>query len=128
MSVNPFKDSSNITIRLIRKGEGDNGDGNNDDHIAIVYNDDSYIVYYKDTNAVNGLVHSTVLTGDELDTYLRGLFFMLTHDKDPFRFIQFNIPCMPCIFLNVKDLRMKGVKRTLNEILPLLSSCLKTKV
>lgn len=128
--MNPFKDSSNITIRLIRKGDGNDETGDRDDHIAIVYNDvDSYIVYYKDTNAMHRLTHSTVLTGDELDTYLHGLFFLLTRDKDPFHFIQFNIPCLPCIFLSVQDLRLKGVKRTLlNEILPLMSSCLKTRM
>ncbi len=128
--MNPFKDSSNITMRLIRKGDGGDESGEHDDHIAIVYNgEDSYIVYYKDANAMKEMTHTTVLTGDELDTYLYGLFFLLTRDKDPFRYIQFNIPCMPCVFLSVQDLRLKGVKRTLlQEILPLMSSCLKTRV
>jgi hypothetical protein len=128
MMMNPFTDSSNITIRLIRKGEGA-ADGEHDDRIAIVYNgEDSYILYYKDGNAVARMNHTTVLTGEELDTYLHSLFFLLTRDKDPFRFIQFNIPCMPCIFLGVDELRQKGVKRTLNEILPLMCSCLKTRI
>lgn len=128
MMTNPFTDSSNITIRLIRKGDGD-AEGGMDDQIAIVYNgDDSYLIYYKDANSMKGMTHSIVLTGDELDTYLQSLFFLVTRDKDPFRFVQFNIPCMPCIFLDVYDLRLKGVKRTLNEILPLMSSCLKTRI
>lgn len=127
--MNPFTNSSNISIRLIRKGEGSDAAGANDDKIAIVYNsDDSYILYYKDANTMNGLCHTTILTGDELDTYLQCLFFLLTRDKDPFYSIQFNIPCMPCIFLSVSDLRRKGVKRTLHEILPLLSCCLKTNI
>lgn len=126
--TNPFTDSSNITIRLIRKNEGDSN-GEHDDHIAIVYDgDDSYILYYKDGNAKGGMTHTTCLSGDELDMYLQSLFYLLTQDKDPFRFIQFNIPCMPCIFLGVHDLLRKGVKRTLNEILPLMCSCLKTRI
>jgi hypothetical protein len=129
MMINPFTDSSNISIRLIRKGDGSNEDGTNDDRIAIVYNgDDSYILYYRDANAKEGMTHTSVLTGDELDTYLQSLFYLLTHDKDPFCAVQFNIPCMPCIFLSVEDLRLKGVKRTLYEILPLMSSCLKTSL
>lgn len=124
---NPFSDSSNIQIRLIRSTELDNEKA--DDRICIVYSgEDSFTLYYKDANATRNLTHLCNFTGDDLDTYLRNLFFLLTRDRDPFRSIQFNIPCCPTILLLMDDLRKKGVKEALNEILPLMSSCLKIRI
>ena len=130
MRVNPFTDSSNITIRLIRQKHTDTSEEDMDDRIAIVHQGDSlYHLYYKDANTKeNGVTHVSVLTGEELDQYLYGLFFLLSRDKDPFRSIQFNIPCMPSFLFLIEDLRKNGLKEALNTVLPLMCSCLKTRI
>lgn len=127
MMTNPFTDSSNITIRLIRKENQTMED--TDDRIAIVYNgEDSYCLFYKDGNVENGMTHYSILTGEELDTYLHKLFVLLTKDRDPFRYVQFNIPCMPSLLFLIEDLCKKKVTNSLSEILPLMCSCLKTHI
>ena len=123
--LNPFHDSSNISIRLVQK----DGKEENDDRIVIVYKgEDTYHVYYKDGYNRNGMTHCVVLTGAELDTYLESLIDLLNLDSDPFRSIQLNIPCMPSIMLSMKSLKEEGLKTLLANILPLLSSCLKINI
>lgn len=123
----PFKDSTNITFRLLKSGS-DNYDEKKDDIITIVHQgDDLYHVYYRDGEWKEDFSHMTALTGDELDTYLENMFFLLTRDAQPFRSIQLNIPCMPLILLRVEDLKKKGIRRSFREILPLMCSCIKVR-
>jgi hypothetical protein len=120
----PFKDSTNITLRFLRSGEPET----NDDLVTVVHQgDDLYHVYFKDGNWNTDTSHMTALTGDELDEYLSNLFFLITRDSQPFRSVQLNIPCMPCIMLDVSDLKKKGIRRSLQTILPILRSCIKVK-
>lgn len=129
MMTNPFNDSTNITIRLIRPTHTEEDGKEYDDRIAIVQQENSlFHLYYQDANAKKGMTYITVLSGDELDQYLYGLFFLLSRDRDPFRSIQFNIPCMPSFLFLVEDLKKKGIKEALNVVLPLMASCLKTKI
>lgn len=124
MIAYPFKDSTNITLRLLRG----NAEADQDDMISIVHQgDDLYHVYYKDGDWKEETSHMTALTGDELDSYLSNLFFLATQDTQPFRSIQLNIPCMPLIMLQVSDLKKKGIRRSLHTILPILRSCIKVK-
>ena len=124
---NPFTDSTHITIRLLRSG-AENKDEERDDRIAIVpLGDDSYGVYYTSADWNSQITHYVDLTGDELDTYIENLFFLLTRDRDPFRSIQLNVPCMPAILFLVSDLKKSGVKNHLREVLPLLHSCIKVE-
>jgi hypothetical protein len=114
-------------MRLIRSGE-DNKNAERDDLIAIVpLDEDSYGVYYTSGDWDSQITHYVDLTGDELDTYIENLFFLLSRDRDPFRSLQVNIPCMPAVLLLVSDLKKNGIKRHLREILPLLHSCIKVK-
>ena len=121
----PFKDSTNITLRFLRAGEAES----NDDLVTIVdQGDDLYHIYYKDGSWKDDATsHMTALTGDELDEYLANLFFLTSRDSQPFRSIQLNVPCMPCIMLEMSDLKKKGVRRALHTILPILRSCIKVK-
>ncbi len=127
MIVNPFKDSTHIHIRLLRGGS-ENKIPEKDDRIAIVpLGENSYGIYYMASDFENKMSHYADLTGDELDKYLHNLFYLLTCDRDPFRSIQLNVPCMPTILLLVEDLKRKGVKNCLYEILPLMHSCMRVK-
>ena len=120
----PFKDSTNITIRLLRGS----GNQNSDDLIAIVdQGDDLYHLYYKDGDWKEETSHMTALSGDELDAYLANFFFLITRDSQPFRSIQLNIPCMPLIMLPIDDFKKKGIRRSLHTLLPILRSCIKVK-
>jgi hypothetical protein len=124
---NPFKDSTNITFRLLKSGS-ENFDDEKDDMITIVHQgDDLYHVYYRDGEWKEKFSHMTALTGNELDSYLESMFFLLTRDAQPFRSIQLNIPCMPLIMLPIDDLKKKGYRRCFRTILPILSSCIKVK-
>ncbi len=124
---NPFKDSTNITFRLLKSGS-ENYDEMKDDIITIVHQgEDLYHVYYRDGEWKDDFSHMTALSGDELDSYLESMFFLLTRDAQPFRSIQLNIPCMPLIMLRVEDLRKKGIRRCFRTILPILRSCIKVK-
>lgn len=123
----PFTDSTNINIRLLRSYP-DNNDANRDDCIAIVeQGKDQYDVYYHSGDWNTKTAHFIQMTGDELDTYLWGLFLLLARDADPFRSIQFCFPCMPNVLISVDDMRKKGVRTALKTIMPLLRSCIKVQ-
>ena len=123
----PFSDSTNISIRLLRSGE-DSDDKSRDDQIAIVEKgNDEFEVYYHSGDWEKKTAHFLQLSGEDLDQYLECLFFLLTRDSDPFRSVQFNVPCMPCIMLDMDDMRKKGVRSALGTILPLLRSCMKVQ-
>ena len=123
----PFRDSTNISIRLLRSGD-DSDDKSRDDQIAIVEKGgDLFEVYYHSGDWDKKTAHFIQLSGDELDQYLHCLFFLLTRDSDPFHSVQFNVPCMPCIMLALEDMRKKGVRESLGTILPLLRSCIKVE-
>jgi hypothetical protein len=123
----PFHDSTNISIRLLRSGP-ESKDMNRDDQIAIVEKgDDLFELYYHSGDWETKTAHCVQLTGDELDQYLYSLFFLLTRDSDPFRSVQFNVPCMPSILILMDDMRKKGVRDSLSTILPLLRSCIKVE-
>lgn len=125
----PFSDSTNISIRLLRKGV-ENKDSTCDDQIAIVEaGADFYELYYHSGDwESRSTAHFSQLNGDELDNYLYSLFFLLSRDADPFRSIQFNLPCMPAILLEISELKKKGVREALTTIMPLVRSCLKIKL
>lgn len=123
----PFSDSTNISIRLLRSGP-ENNDKSRDDQIAIVdMGDNDFDVYYHSGDWDTKTAHFVQMTGDELDQYLWALFFLVSRDADPFRSVQFNIPCMPAILISVDDMRKKGVRSALETILPLLRSCIKVQ-
>ena len=123
----PFSDSTNISIRLLRRGP-DNKDDSRDDQIAIVdKGDNNFDVFYHSADWQSKTAHFVQLTGEELDQYLYSLFTLLSCDADPFRSVQFNIPCMPSILIIMDDMRKKGVRRSLYTILPLLRSCIKVQ-
>lgn len=126
-SKNPFTDSRNISMRLLRADGSSSGE--NDDQIVIEdQGDNVYHVYFRDATWDNQkTAHMVVLSGEELDTYLEGYFFLLTRDSQPFRSIQLNIPCLPIIMFKIEDLKKKSIRNCLTTILPLLSSCMKVR-
>lgn len=122
----PFKDSTHITFRFIRRENGTTEE--NDDMVSIVpQGGDLFHVYFKDGDWTEKTSHMIALTGDELDAYITNLFFLSTRDTKPFRSIQLNIPCMPIFMLSIDDLKKKGVIRSLSTILPIMRSCIKVK-
>ena len=126
--IDAFTNSTNITIHLLRQAP-ECEDPSRDDKIAIVYSgDDVYQLYYKDANMIGNVAHFKLLTGEELDSYLESLFLLLTRDKDPFRSIQLNIPCMPSLLFQVSDLKKRTLRDTLHTILPILSRCTKIRL
>jgi hypothetical protein len=123
----PFSDSTNISIRLLRSGP-DNEDKSRDDQIAIVdKGDNEFDVYYHSGDWETKTAHFVQMNGENLDEYLQSLFTLLSFDADPFRSVQFNVPCMPAILIHMDDIRKKGVRRSLHTILPLLRSCIKVQ-
>jgi hypothetical protein len=121
--MNIFQDSSNIQIRLLR-----DENGTNDDRIVIRYKgEDTYQIYFRDANTVskNPPTHLTVLSGDELDVYIESLFTLLTHDKDPFEAIEFQIPCFPVLRYDIQDLGDEKLSSTLKTIMSVLYSAVK---
>ena len=128
MMSNPFKNSTNIVFRLLRSGP-ENNDQSRDDMICIeCQGEDSYNVYYRDSDLSNpNVAHMICLSGDQLDTYLYGLFYLIARDADPFRSVQVTAPCFPCILLDVKSFRIEGVRDALNSLLPILHSCNKIR-
>ena len=123
----PFSDSTNISIRLLRSGP-DNKNGNRDDQIAIVEKGgNDFDLYYHSGDWETKTAHFVQMTGEELDQYLYSLFTLISYDADPFRSVQFNIPCMPSILITMEDMRKKGIRRSLYNILPLLRSCIKVQ-
>lgn len=117
---NIFKNSSLIHIRLTRDSNYDH-----DDQIVIKYKDeDIYQLYFRDGNLKNGscATFCTVLSGGELDIYIESLFTLLVRDRDPFRSIEFQIPCFPCVRYDIEDLRGGKLRSTLKRIMPILYS------
>jgi hypothetical protein len=120
-SSNPFTNSSLIQIRLTRDNDADN-----DDRIVIKYKDeDMYKIYFKDGNLTSSSAYCTVLTGDELDIYIESLFTLLVRDTDPFKSIEFMLPCFPCLRYEIQDLRQGKLRSTLKRIMPILYAAAK---
>lgn len=118
MTSNPFKYSGNIQIRLVR-----NSNEEQDDRIVIKYKDeDCYQIFFQDGYMNQSATYCTVLSGEELDTYIESLFNLLSRDRDPFQAIEFQIPCFPCLRYEVQDLLKKKVSDTLKTIMPILYS------
>lgn len=114
--------SGNIQIRLTR-----NDDPECDDRICIRYKDeDVYQLFFQDGNSCsNPPVYCTVLTAEELDVYIESLFVLLARDRDPFRSIEFQIPCFPALQFEVSDMRNGKIRGTLKRIMPILYSAAK---
>jgi hypothetical protein len=118
-----FSDSKSIQIRLVRNDNEDK-----DDRILVRYNDeDIYHLFFKDGNTSSKKpgTYCTVLTGDELDTYLQSLLTLLAYDRAPFERVEFQIPCFPCLQFYPKDFRNDTIRETLNSIMPILYSASK---
>ena len=109
--------SGNIQIRLTR-----NDDADYDDRICIRYKDeDVYQLFFQDGNSCfKPPVYCTVLTSEELDVYIESLFVLLSRDRDPFRSIEFQIPCFPALQFEVSDMRNGKIRSTLKRIMPIL--------
>ena len=123
MSSNPFKSSSNIQIRLTR-----NENEAQDDRIVICYKDDNYYqVFFQDGNmkAKQPVTYCTVLSGEQMDAYVESLFTLVARDRDPFRSIEFQIPCFPTLQYDVADMRKGKIRNTLKQIMPILQSAAK---
>jgi hypothetical protein len=118
-----FSDNKSIQIRLTR-----NDDQDNDDRIVIRYiDDDVYQLFFRDgnTTAKKASTFCTVLTGEEVDTYLDSLFTLLNFDRYPFQRVEFQIPCFPCIQVYPKDFRNETLRDTLKSLMPILYSASK---
>ena len=118
-----FKNNSHIQIRLIRSD-----DAEQDDQIVIRSKGEGlYQIYFRDGNtaAEKPGTYCTILSGEELDTYLESLYTLLVRDGDPFTEIQFNIPCYPTLIYPIQQLRRGKIRKTLRSVLPLLSSAVK---
>lgn len=121
--VNVFQKSTYIQIRLTRDKDPDH-----DDRIVIKYKDeDIYQIYFQDGNTTSKhpSTYCTVLTGEELDVYVESLFTLLVRDRDPFKSIDFQIPCYPCLTYNIQDLRKGKLRSTLKRIMPILYAAAK---
>jgi hypothetical protein len=118
-----FSDSKSIQIRLTR-----NKHEEKDDRILIRYKDEGmYQLFFQDGNTTSKkpATFCTILTGEELDTYLDSLFTLLTFDRDPFESIEFQIPCLPCVQLYPGDLQNSTLRDTLKRVMPVLYSAAK---
>lgn len=116
-----FTNSSNIQIRLTR-----NDDPENDDRIVIRYKDeDVYQIFFRDGNMVKPTTYCTVLSGAELDIYVESLFTLLVRDTDPFRQINFMLPCFPVVQFEIEDLRGKKLRNALQQVMPILYAAAK---
>lgn len=111
-----------ITLRLIRKEMGPK----KDDIIKIKYwdveEDEKYKIEYCDPDSYTGIVRhsSTFLTGEQVDTYLRSLFVLLTRDAEPFANFQISAPGFPCILLPIEELKKERVRQSILDVLPVL--------
>ncbi len=118
-SSSVFKNATLIQVRLTR-----DDNAAHDDRIVIKYKDeDIYQIYFKDGNTISGsssATYCTVLSGKELDIYIESLFTLLVRDKDPFRSIEFQIPCFPCLKYEIQDLREGKLRSALKRIMPIL--------
>lgn len=118
-----FSDPKSIQIRLVRSD-----DENKDDRILIRYKDeDIYQLFFQDGNtmAKKPSTYCTVLTAEEVDTYLESLLTLLAFDRDPFQRVEFQIPCFPCVQVLPKDFRNDTLRETLKCIMPVLYSAAK---
>lgn len=116
---NPFINSNNIQLRLVRKSPHGSSE---DDRIALVYKgEDTYHLYFQDGLTKN-VKQRVILYGDDVDTYFESLFTLLVNDRDRFEAVQFNLPCMPCVYLNVDDMSDEEIQDTLFRAMPLLRS------
>lgn len=117
--MNPFANAGNIQIRLTRRNETEE----TDDRICIKYKDENmYQIFFQDGNMLKKTTFCTVLSGEELDVYVESLFVLLSRDRDPFRSIEFQIPCFPALQYTVKDLQRGKIRNTLKRVMPLLYS------
>lgn len=118
---NIFQNSSLINIRLTRDKHP-----SHDDRIVIKYKDENiFQIYFRDGASDQQSSYCTVLTGDELDIYIESLFTLLVRDRDPFRSIEFQLPCFPCLQYNVEDLRGGKLRTALKRIMPILYAAVK---
>ena len=118
ISMSLFKNASNIQIRLTRNDNPDN-----DDRIVIRYKDeDTYQIFFQDGNESleSARTYCTVLSGAELDIYIESLFTLLSRDTDPFRDINFMIPCFPVVQYSPQDLRKAKTRGALKRVMPIL--------
>jgi hypothetical protein len=123
MSPNPFKNAGSIQIRLTR-----NDNENQDDRIVIKYKDENiYQIYFQDgnTNAPTPTTWCTILSGEELDVYVESLFTLVSRDRDPFRSIEFQIPCFPALQYDVSDLKKTKIRDTILSLMPILYAAAK---
>lgn len=119
--MNPFANNTNIQIRLTR-----NDDPDQDDRIVIKYKDENiYQLFFRDGNMETKPTYCTVLSGEELDIYIQSLFTLLSKDRDPFRSIEFMIPCFPVLQYSAEDLGKMKVRKALKRVMPILYSAAK---
>ena len=118
-----FKNAGNIQIRLTR-----DEDPNHDDRITIRYKDEGmYQIFFQDGNTLSETPTTwcTVLSGEELDVYIESLFSLVARDRDPFRSIEFQIPCFPALQFEVDDMRKGKIRNALKRVMPILHSAAK---
>ena len=121
MSPNPFTTACNIQIRLTRSSNEEE-----DDRIVIRHKDENmYQIFYRDGLMQNGITYITVISGDQLDVYIQSLFSLVARDKDPFRSIEFQIPCFPALQFDVTDMKKGNVRKALRRVMPILQSAAK---
>ena len=116
MPDDPFTDSNNLSIRLIRdKIE-------NDDKITIKkVSSDIYLLYYTHSSKKDEK-QITILDKEQALSYIESLFFLVCQDITAFRFLQLNIPCMPLLLLSVERLKNKKAKNTVETVCKLFIS------
>jgi hypothetical protein len=111
-----FTSSANIQIRLTR-----NEDPSEDDRIVIRYKDENmYQIFFQDGGMVRPMTYCTVLTGEELDIYMESLFTLVAKDRDPFRSIEFQIPCFPALQYYPADMTKGKIRGALQRVMPIL--------
>jgi hypothetical protein len=117
-----FATSENIQIRLTR-----NDDATQDDRIVIRYDryEDLYQIFFQDGNTIVKTTYTTVLTAEELDVYVESLFTLLVRDNDPFKHINFFIPCFPVVQYSMEDLSEGKLRKALKKLMPILYRAVK---
>lgn len=118
-----YNHHNKIVFRLLRRPEAGQPDSpDRDDYIILKHKgEDVYQIWYRDANYRNKKRHQlTVLSGEEVDQYLRSLFVLLRSDRDGFAAVQVEIPCFPPILLATRDLCNKTIRNTLKKIMPIL--------
>jgi hypothetical protein len=121
MSSKIFASSANIQIRLTR-----NDDPSEDDRIVIrSKGEDIYQLFFQDGGMMFPRTYCTVLSGEELDTYIESLFILLSRDRDPFRSVEFQIPCFPTLQFYAEDMAKGKVRGALKRVMPILYAAAK---